>query len=331
MKALSVIISNRNDTSMLAVTVRSCIEELISFGKGNFEIIIVDNSEDEYRQLLKSCLPMGYEREGILRIINQDFPCLFSARETGIRAAKYEYVACVDSHMLIGHNMFVDLIDFIERHNGDHTLGFAHAPINWVHQHEGGARHDRDMNRSELGPWGSAYNYERTITWKGMPWVCRKDWFLSKDGLGGYGALAQHKISWGGGDMHIGVKPWLLGFRNWAVPTRPGIHIGPFPKIDIDKNPNMAKVDKHKYRLWSSSGNGPHAMGFIVSCYILGGDNMIQRNAGIIEERFGLSINKNGCYEQAKEWAKDEKAWLDDRKIMSFEELLERRPWDNAS
>jgi len=72
--------------------------------------------------------------------------------------------------------------------------------------------------------------------------------------------------------MHIGIKPWLLGYKNWAIPTNPGIHIGPFPKLDtIPNNPHATKVAKnnngYRYRLWKTSGAGPHAVGFLVSCY----------------------------------------------------------------
>lgn len=228
--------------------------------------------------------------------------------------------------------MLVDLLSFMNRHSDDPTLGFAHAPINWAHQHDRASKHDRDMSLNELGSWNLKYNKERTITWKGMPWICRRTWFLDKlNGLNGYGALSQHQISWGGGDLHIGVKPWLLGFKNWAVPTNPGIHIGPFPKIDTGKNPNETTCGPDKYRLYSTSGNGPHAIGFLISCYVLGGIPMMERNKAAITSRFGRFIDVGKNWDAAIAYGSDEKAWLDSRKVMSFEQLLTTKPWESTN
>ena len=321
---------------MLAVTVRSVIEGLVPLGPGAGEIVICDNSEDQAYKLLMSALPTGYIRDGFLRVIHQDFPCLFSARETAAANAKGDYILCLDSHMLVGHDSINRLVEFMDRHQDDATLGFAHAPISWVHQHERRAKHDRDMAKGELGPWGIAYDHERTITWKGMPWICRRSWFLDRDrGLNGYGALAEHRVSWGGGDMHIGIKPWLLGFKNWAVPCRPCIHIGPFPKIDLDdKNKNLTKIgnptsEDYRYRLYSSSGNFPHTFGFLVSCYILGGEAMMKRNEAMITEKFGRYMNPKEMWAKALEIGAGEKSWLDARKVMTFEKMLELKPWNN--
>ena len=325
---VSIIISNRNDTAMLAVTIRSCIEELKPLGKGNGEVVICDNSDIEIYRRLSSIIPIKYIQEGLVKVYRQDFPCLFTARETAIKYAKGTYILCVDSHMIIGRNMILDLVNFMESKKNDKTLGFAHAPINWAHQHEGNSKHDRDMSINELGNWGSAHENERTITWKGMPWICRRNWFINE--LNGYGALSEHKLSWGGGDMHIGIKPWLLGFKNWAVPTSPAIHIGPFPKIDIKgKNSNIVNTSQDKYRLWSKSGQGPHTIGFLVSCFILGGEQMMERNKKAITEKFGKFIDVNKWWEKAKEFGKDEKKWLDERKKLTFEQLLAIEPWNN--
>jgi glycosyltransferase involved in cell wall biosynthesis len=324
---LSVIISNRNDTAMLSVTVNSCIEELRPLGLKDCEILICDNSDKDIYKQLGSCLPTGYVRDRLLKVFRQDFPCLFSARETAIKAASSPYICCIDSHMIIGRDMFLDLYNFMESKTDDKTLAFAHAPINWAHHHSKSSRHDRDMSVNELGDWGSVYTKERTITWKGMPWICRKDTW---DSIKGYGALSQHKIAWGGGDMHIGIKPWLLGLKNWAVPTNAAIHIGPFPKINTSKdgsNDCSGEANGYKYRLYGNSGEGPHGVGFLISCYVLGGELMMKRNKSAIHERFGRYIDVNKWWSWAIEKGKDEKAWIDKVKVMSFEQLLERQPW----
>jgi len=324
MKKLSVIISNRNDLAMLSVTVRSCIEELRPLGLENCEIIIVDNSNENFYKLLSSVIPTGYVKERLIKVYRQDFPCLFTARDLAVEKASGQYISCVDSHMIIGRDMFLDLYNFMEKNKDDKTLAFAHAPISWSHQHERSAKHDRDMSINELGNWGSAYKTPRTITWKGMPWICRRS--LWQD-INGYGALSQHKLSWGGGDMHIGIKPWMLGLKNYAVPTNPGIHIGPFPNIDRDSDDSsVTKIGA--YRLWSKSGQGPATLGFLVSCYVLGGEPMMLRNKAAINERFGKYLNVDMNWDKAIAFGKDEKAWLDQRKVFTFEDLLSQKPWE---
>jgi len=330
-KELSIIISNRNDIAMLVVTIRSAIEEL-QFMKDAAEIIICDNSDPAVYGKLASALPTGYIPD-TLKVFRQDFPCLFTARETAAEKAQGKYILCLDSHMLCGRDMIKDLYLFMLEREDDPTLGFAHAPVSWAHQHERSARHDRDMSVNELGDWNTAYSSPQPITWKGMPWICRRHWFLERDkGLNAYGALAEHRLSWGGGDMHIGIKPWLLGFKNWAVPSRPGIHIGPFPKIDqVQDDPNSTTINKNlpeRYRLYAASGKGPHTIGFLVSCYVLGGEKMMNRNKQAIIDRFGKFINVDEWWYKAMEFGANEKKWLDERKIMSFEELLEREPWN---
>lgn len=325
MKKLSVVISNRNDLEMLSITVRSCIEELKPLGHENSEIVICDNSDRHIYNLLPSVIPPKYISDGLVKIVRQNFPCLFTAREEAIHYASGEYILCIDSHVLIGRDMIVDLVNFMESQKDNKTLGFVHAPINWAHQHESNSKHDRDISTNELGNWNTSYSHSRTITWKGMPWICRKDWFLNE--LKGYGALAQHRLAWGGGDMHLGVKTWLLGFKNWAVPTSPCIHIGPFPKLDQGEDKNVTNIGK--YRLYSDSGKGPHTIGFLVSCYILGGEPMMLRNKAAITERFGKFIDVNKWWDQAKQYGEREKQWLDKNKVMTFEQFLETKPWDN--
>ena len=336
-KNLSVIISNRNDVKMLVVTIRSCIEALKPLGLENCEVVVCDNSDKPIYAKVQSAIPHGYCREGILSLYRQEEPCLFSARGTAAEKAKGKYILCLDSHMIVGHNCFVDLYNFMEKHSYDEKIGFAHAPINWAHHHERQSKHDRDLTKNELGPWGLAYDEERKITWKGMPWICRRDWFLDTErGLGGYGALAKKRISWGGGDMHIGTKAWLLGFENWAVPTSPCIHIGPFPKTDsIPGDINSTHVspkgdDEEKYRLYGKSGNYPHTFGFLVSCFVLGGEPMMLRNKPAIQERFGRYLDIDKYWREAIAVGLEERAWLEEHQIMTFEQFIAQKPWNGT-
>lgn len=314
---LSVIISNRNDVTMLAITVRSCLEALKAV-KGGGEVVIVDNSNEKYRDMVKGVIPRGYILDKRVQLLWQDFPCLFYARDTAAKAAKGQYIACLDGHMLVGHNMFKDMVDFMNRHRDDPKLGFGHAPISWAHQHENKSKHDRNVTECELGSWNTKYQDERKITWKGMPWICRRNWFINK--LGGYGALSEHKVSWGGGDILIGTKPWLLGFENWAIPTSSGIHIGPFPNID--------GKDGSKYRVYSVSGNHPAITGYLVALYVLGGVEAIRRNKEAINRNWKwYDVDK--FTPLAIELGTNERKRILRDQVMSFEEYLKNKPWES--
>ena len=108
---------------------------------------------------------------------------------------------------------------------------------------------------------------------------------------------------------------------------------GPFPQDSIKGNRNIVKVSpadstSYHYRLYGESGNFPHGFGFLVSCYILGGESMMLRNKDIISKKFRKFIDVNKWWKKAMELGSDEKIWLDARKVMSFEEFLSTKPWE---
>lgn len=310
MKA-SVIIANRNDIEMLAVTIRSAIEELSPL-RGGGEVVIVDNSDEEYREAISSICPKRYKDEGKLQLHWQNFPCLFTARERAAEEARGDYIICLDSHMICGHNSIKNLVDFMNSMRR-REVGFAHGPLNWVAQHEDLSRHEM---KNPWGAWGRQYHYRRLVSWKGMPWICRRKWFL--DTLNGYGALSQHKQSWGGGDMYLGTKSWMFGFPNYAVPSRPFIHLGPFP---------MAVRRHHKYRRYANSGQNPLYSGFLIALYALGAEGLLNdpEYREFLTTQFKVDIRGNK--DLAWELAQDDRAWINEHKRYSFEELTKLQPW----
>jgi CTP:phosphocholine cytidylyltransferase-like protein len=98
----------------------------------------------------------------------------------------------------------------------------------------------------------------------------------------------------------------------------------------VDKS-NKDILAQNKYRLYSKSGNFPHTFGFLLSCYILGGDEMIQRNLPFLKGKFSAYLNFDDpqWVAKAKELGEEEKVWLDAHKRYSFEQLLEQKPWMN--
>lgn len=55
----------------------------------------------------------------------------------------------------------------------------------------------------------------------------------------------------------------------------------------------------------------------------------MQRNKAMLTERFGRFIDVDKHWDEAKELGKNEKKWLDARKVMTFEQLVKTEPWEN--
>jgi glycosyltransferase involved in cell wall biosynthesis len=317
---LSIIIPNRNDAVMLAITVRTALEELKAIDNDG-EIVIVDNSDIDVWNVIsavnKSPLNLGYVEEGKVQLIHQTFPGLYSARETGIKYARGKYCYNMDSHTVVGHDSLKDLVNFMEEREGS-QVGFAFAPIGWVSQHETYARHDIKVNEGTVfGNWGRQYYEPTKICWNFASKIFNREWFLSTHG--GYGFYAKKQVSWGGGEMYVALKCWLLGYENWAVPCSPQYHIGPFSE-------EVQRLG-YRYRWYGTSGEGKVGIGVLAAFYALGGEEMKEeaRKAKKGLAQYGIDVDKD--WPEAKRLAEEDWEWLKARQVMSFQELMEKQPF----
>ena len=220
MKKVSVIIANRNDLQMLLVTVLSAVEAM----KGiDGEVVVVDNSDPEYLECVESILS-GQIKDRMVRLIRQDKPSEAEAMERAAVEAQGEYIFYTDSHSLIGTGTITACLRFFRRHEGE-PIGFVHAPIQWAHNSCRARKMSFRLHRNCLGSWGKMTDKELKITWKGMPHMIRKDVYHE---IGGYGCLAEHRVGWGGLIPYLGIKPWLFGYENWAIPHGVSYHFGGF-------------------------------------------------------------------------------------------------------
>lgn len=322
MKA-SIIIPNRNDTIMLSITVRSALEELKSIDNDG-EIIVVDNSDEDFWRVLKnpdkSPLSLRYVREGKVRLIRQSFPSLYSARQTAIEAAQGEYIINNDSHVLYGRNVVKDVVDFMDN-DKEKKVGLGFSPIGWITGPEILARHDIQPNAkgSIFGPWGRRYYEPTKISWNFGFRIARRDWLLNE--CKGFGFFAKKQVSWGGGEFYIAMKSWLLGKENWAIPANPMYHIGPF-------SPEIERLDGHRYRLYGKSGNGKTAIGILAAFYALGGHEIkdyVRKNEVGLAQQYSLDIDRD--WPEACRLAKEDRRWIKEHQVMSFQDLLEQQPW----
>lgn len=309
---VSVIIASRNEVPMLNITLRTALEEMSNLAGGG-EVVVVDNSDPEYKEAVASVCPRGYVKEGKLQLHFQDHPSLFVAREEAARQAKGEYIVCTDAHCIFGKNSILDAVAFMRRHRMD-KVGFGHMPVNWAAQHERAARHDMKVMH---GTWKGLYDCERKILGKGMPWICKRDWFLNT--LNGYGLLSQHRFSWGGGDMYLWLKTWMIGYENWSIPCRPVIHLGPYPKVVRGKF--------HEYRTYNKSGETMPYIGYVGGLIAMGGESYLFTDEvqQFLSGRFGVKVDE--VYEKCQELAKDDKEWFEKHRVWTFDEMAAAQPW----
>ena len=319
---LSIVIPNRNDSVMLAITVRSVLEALKSI-EDSGEIVIVDNSDGDIWKILStvnvSPLPLAYVKSGKIQLIQQKFPSLYSARQTAIESAKGEYVYNVDSHIMIGEGQFKDLIGFME--NRPPKCGFGFAPIGWVGNHEWIARHDiRTDKEGIFGSWGRRYYKPTKICWNFGSCICNREWYLREHG--GLDFFATDRLSWGGGEFYSAMKCNLLGYENWAIPTSPQYHIGPFSR-EVQSIGNG-------YRLYGNSGYGQVGIGILAAFYALGGDDAKEEaskaNEGL-KQQYGISTETH--WDEARKLAKDTWNKNKQRFKISFKDFIKRQGWAN--
>jgi glycosyltransferase involved in cell wall biosynthesis len=306
---VSVIIANKNDLQMLLVTVLSAVEEL----KGlDGEVVVVDNSDIEYRECVQSLLS-GQIKDGMVRLINYSHSSSAASMEKAANEAHGEFLFYTDSHSMIGRNTIRYALRFFKRHEGE-PIAFCHMPIQWAHNSSSARKMSFRLHRNNLGSWGKMMKKEGKITWKGMPHMIRRDVY---NAIGGYGCLAEHHVSWGGLIPYLGIKPWLLGYENWAIPYGVSYHFGEYPKVCRDKI---------KYRVYGRAGDYPAGSSHAVSAYVFGGEKFLK-------DQFEPSkMNRYFAdYDQALSIAKKigevERAWILKNQKISIWELLENPPW----
>jgi glycosyltransferase involved in cell wall biosynthesis len=305
---VSVIIANRNDLQMLLVTVLSAVEDL----KGRGEVVVVDNSDEKYKECVKSLLS-GQIKDKTVRLFHQEKPSSAAAMERAAKEAEGKYLFYTDSHTLVGQGTITALLRFFNRHQGE-PIGFVHAPIQWAHNSKSARKVSFRLHRNVLGSWGKMIKKECKITWKGMPHMIEKETYHA---IGGYGCLAENYVGWGGLIPYLGIKPWLLGYENWGIPYGVSYHFGEYPQVCREYT---------KYRLYGKHGDYPAGVSHAVACYVYGGEEFLKQN--FIKAKMDRYFTDIGtAIAMAKKIGGEERNWIKENQKISIYELLENPPW----
>ena len=300
---------------MLSVTVLSIVEAMRADGIDG-EIVVVENSDPEIHEAAKSCIA-GQVKEGMVRIIRLDQPSIAKAIHLAHQEARGEFIFYTDAHTLIGAGTFKAMLNFFNRHDGE-PIGFLNAPIQWAHRSSTTKRSHMSVDSSPLGAWAGAtcVQKEQKVPWKGMPYMIRKSVW---DDIGGLGCCDEHGLGWGV-LAYLGIKTWILGYENWAIPDGVVYHFGEWPE-------NVKPFAK--YRTYQDGGKKP-GLAKAVALYVFGGDEMVAQNftsAGL--NKFFSTADE--AIEASRQIGHRERAELAPRFKRTFQQLLSERPWDDMT
>lgn len=310
---LSVVLATRNEIPMLMMTVLSAIEQIKADGI-NGEVFIVDNSDPEYWPAVQAVLA-GQIKDKMVRLVREEEPSIAVALDRAHREANGEFLFYTDAHTLIGAGTFKALLTFFEE-NPDKPIGYLHSPIQWAHASSGARRAYFGLGKTLMGSWSGAklLTEPSKVTWKGMPYVIRKTVY---EAIGGLGCCAEHRLGWGV-MYYMGIKPWLFGYENWAIPEGVSYHFGQWPEAARALAP---------YRTYSKSGERRIGVSLAAAPYVLGGSDLVAAEFS----RMGLDkYFPNGvgqCIAEVREVAEKDRQWVLQNQKLSFQELLDASPW----
>lgn len=306
---LSIVTAARNETNMLVMTVLSALEAIDVAGlKG--EVFVVDNSDPPYWAAVQTILRNAV-RDGRTRLIHEPRVSMAVALDRAHREAAGEYLMCVDAHCLVGAQsiqpMFSEAVDHPER-------AFVHGPIQWAHTSKAIRKTHFSVSRNYLGRWASrAVEKPERVPWKGMPYVVRR---ATYEAIGGLGCCAEHALGWGV-LRYLGMKPWLLGYENWAVPEGVVYHFGEWPKTVRELVP---------YRTYQTSGEGRPGIAYAVAAYVMGGEEFL-RSEYEWSALSRFSGNVEEAVAEAKRIGGRDREWILANQKISLQELLANPPW----
>lgn len=308
---VTVGLASRNETAMLVMTVLSALEALKAAGVDG-EVLVVENSDEDMHRAACAAL-QGAVKDGRVRVKREADPSIAVATDRAHREAEGEFVFYTDAHSLIGAGTFERMLDFFKRHEGE-PVGFLYAPIQWAHLSAQSRATHMQVQKTQLGVWAGARKLaaEQRVTWKGMPHMIRKSTY---EAMGGLGCCAEHRLGWGI-MRYLGMKPWLMGYENWAIPEGVVYHFGEWPE----------EVRKYaRYRTYKKSGEGSVGTTVAVTAYVFGGEAFLRQEHALHLQRFFPT--PEAALEVAKKYGEEERQWLLKNQKRSLEELFETAPW----
>src|SRR3990167_4377354 len=311
-QGVSLIISARNEAKTLPLTVGYLFEEMYKTGITKGEVIVVDNgSTDETSRFFAwkavekgqhwkyQYSPRGMVYEGKLRILYDPVMSNVGARNKGVNYAKYENIIFADAHIITRYGTILSTCDTLNKFGG-----IVHSPVSWLgsssENPQPSYQYSWKVGEKIWGTWNRLKISDKPfyIPLSGHCWLgVKKKEFLEK---GGY-PLAQRV--YGGGEPYLPSVWWMTGST-----------------VVCDPNSLVYHLSAGRGYSWHSNDLIHNMM---LVAYVLGGMEWIDRILiTYINKVGGLSPTLELLYNEALAEGKSLKKWLDEHKIMTFEEML---------
>jgi glycosyltransferase involved in cell wall biosynthesis len=302
---VSVIISARDEGHNTTHTIHSIVNDLETFlAPDDFEIILVDNGSND-PNAWRFLAERGMFNFRTLRVLHDPIMGNVTARNKGVEIAKGEFIFFSDAHMSYKIGSFKAMIDAIRLRGG-----MVHASVQWM----GGYYPSQPSLQYtiKLGEkiWGTWNNYQPVVGksfYIPVSGHCclgmRRDEFIR---FGGYNKWFR---CYGGGELYLDLKWWMLGSRVSVVPEAVAYHLSAgrgYSYVQDDLIHNMmllglalgadAFAERVYFRYLSKTGARQHVL-----------------------ERM---------YADAKRESASDRAMLEATPHLPFYDVIKVRPWD---
>lgn len=302
---VSVIISARDEFPNIVHTVHSIVNDLETFLRpSEFEIIIVDNGsrdKDSWRFLQER--GMFFHRN--LRVLHDPIMGNVTARNKGAKIAKGKYIFFSDAHMSYKIGSFKKMVDAI-----DETGGIVHPAVQWMggyHPSDPSYQYTIKLGEKIWGTWNRALVSETEPFYIPVCGHCclgmEREQFLK---FGGYNDYFR---CYGGGEVYLDIKWWMLGSCVSSVPTAVGYH------LSAGRGYSFTQDDLIHNMMLLGLALGADAMAERVYIRYLGKDGVDK--AKLLK-----------MYEEAKIEASKDRQDLLPRVKQSFMDIIAGKPWD---
>lgn len=311
-EGVSIIIGARNEFPQIAMTITSLMEDMSTSGITKWEFIIMDNgSEDETTRFFAwkpnekgerwkyQYSPRGLVYENRLRIFFDPVLSNVGTRNRGVTKAKYKNIIFSDAHIIVKPGSVLAVVESLVKYGG-----IVHAPISWMGASsvnpDPGYQYSYKVGEKIWGTWNRAKVSDSAFA---VP-ICghaflavRKDEFIQMRGYP-YGQRV-----YGGGEPYLDTKYWMCGSHSLMEPRALVYH------LSAGRGYNWHSNDL-KYNM------------FLVS-YILGDRRWADRIMITYMNQAGTNhaLLKH-MYDEALRDGEEDKKWLDENKLMTFEECL---------
>lgn len=305
---VSVVISARDEFPNVVHTIHSIVNDLETFLRPDqMEVILVDNgSKDDKSWRFIAERGMFFHRT--VRILLDPVMGNVTARNKGAKIAKGKYLFFSDAHMSYKIGSFKAMIEAI-----DETGGMVHPPVQWMGGYEPSEPSHQYTIKLGEKIWG---------TWNRMIVSRDKAFYIPICGHCCLGMLREQFLDfggyndyfrcYGGGEVYLDMKWWMMGSCVSSVPHALGYHLSAGRGYSFVQNDLIHNMMLMAYAL------GADAFGERIYIRYLGKEG-VRKNV------------LDAMFDDAKRESLKDRTNLLPRYKLSFLDVIEQRPWDKLN